>query len=337
MKRRVYLRALAVAGTTAVAGCQSMPTDSGPGDDGPGTGGDGTNSASDGGQTDEEATAEHLRSAVGALNRVGYRLSELESQLESDPTQVDLDTEETLAVVEAARSDLDAAAETATDDQLATIETLRSLTTVLASMTRLVALLSTVDTEGRLESVQTDVEKGDYDAALSAIRDGNETARQADEYVTTATEAADSMDPDRLDAVDAVAYDELEPALTAASRLVDGLLAVTRGYESVLLGREDLATARTAIENESFDAAETALADGRAHFEAADESFASVGDDAPEVLAQYVTRADCQTDHLVLATDHFQAAVEDARRGAVSAARTHRDDAEAELQRVDDC
>lgn len=344
MDRRVFIRALAAAGAAAVAGCSEAPGTGGGTDDGGGSGaggGGGGGSGDDGGSGDGGSaggeTGEHLRAAVGMLNRVGYRLSQLESQLEADPSAVELDTEETLAAIEEARTDLDAAAEGASAEQQATIGTLRSLATVLEATTRLVDLLAGVDVEARLEAVQSAIEADEYDAALSGVREAKSTAEEADGYVTTAEEAAAELDPDRLAAVDAVSYEELEPPLTAASRLVDGLLALTRGYESVLLGREDLVTAQAALDEQRYDDAEAALADAEERFGAADESFASVESDAPDTVATHLSRARCQSGHLVAATEHLQRALAAARDGDAATAREQRDAADADLQRVDEC
>ncbi|WP_256296238.1 hypothetical protein [Haloarchaeobius salinus] len=358
MDRRVFIRALAVAGATAVAGCSETPgggaggddgdTDGGGGSDdddgvsgGGGDGGDGGSDASDdgdsgdgGGSSDE--TDAQIRAAVGMLNRVGYRLSERQSQLEEDPTAVEIDTEETLAAIDSARSDLDAAAEGASADQQATIETLRALATVLASMTRLVALLGTVDIDGRLGEVRTAVESGNFDEALARVREAKGLAEEADGHVTDAEEAAAEIEPDRLAAVDAVSYDELEPSLTAASRLVDAMLAMTEGYEAILLGREDLVTAETALDDREYDAAEAALSDAEERFAAADEAFASI-EDAPSSIATHLERSRCQSEHLVAATEHLQRALEAGRNDDLATARGQRDEAEADLQRVDEC
>lgn len=352
MDRRVFIRSLAVAGTTAVAGCSEAPMGGGSGGDDPddggsgggggdggsgggGSGGDGGDDGGDGGSSGGE-TGEHIRAAVGMLNRVGYRLSELQSQLEEDPTSVELDTEETLAAIDSARSDLDAAAEGASSDQQATIESLRGLATVLESMTRLVDLLSTVDIEGRLNEVQSSVEAGNYDEALAGVREAKSQAEEADAHVTTAEEAAAEIEPARLEAVDAISYDELEPSLTAASRLVDGLLAMTTGYEAILLGREDLVAAEAALDDRRYDDAEVALADAEEQFTAADERFASI-EDAPSSIATHVERSRCQSEHLVAATDHLQRALEAGRNNDLVTAREQRDEAEADLQRVDEC
>ncbi|WP_257300947.1 hypothetical protein [Haloarchaeobius sp. FL176] len=352
MNRRVFIRAAAVAGTAAVAGCSEAPgagNEAGGGDStedsGSGGGSDGEaeggNSGSDedgddGGGSDGGETAEHIRAAVGMLNRVGYRLAELQSQVEEDPTAVELDTEETLAAIDSARSDLDAAAEGANSDQRATVETLRALATVLESMTRLVDLLATVDIDGRLSTVQTGVENGNYDEALAQVREAKTLAEEADGHVTAAEEAAATMEPDRLAAVDAVSYDELEPSLNAATRLVDGLLAMTRGYEAILLGRDDLATARDALDNQEYDTAETALDDAEEQFVTGDEYFDGI-EDVPSSIATHLERSRCQSKHLVAATEHFQRALEAARNEDVSTAREQRDAAQEDLRRVDEC
>lgn len=353
MHRRVFIRAVAVAGTTAVAGCSQAPGGGGSDADDGGGGGstdDGGSGGSDGGgggSTDDggsggdggssgDETGEHIRAAVGMLNRVGYRLAERQSQMEEDPTAVELDTEETLAAIDSARSDLDAAAETASADQQATIESLRGLATVLESMTELVDLLGTVDIDARLDEVQTAVQNGDYDAALSAVREAEALAQEADGHVTAAEEASDTMDPDRLAGVEAVSYEELEPSLNAASTLVDGLLAMTRGYEAILLGRDDLAVAQEELDNEEYDAAEAALVDAEEQFVAADEQFTSI-EEVPASLVEHVERSRCQSEHLVAATEHLQQALSAARDGDVGTARDQRDAAQADLRRVDEC
>jgi hypothetical protein len=351
MDRRGFISALAVAGTTAVAGCSEAPGGTVGGDDdtsgggGSGDGGgssdgdsdDGGGGSDDGGSGDDGGeTGEHIRAAVGMLNRVGYRLSERQSQMEEDPTAVELDTEETLAAVDSARADLDAAAESADSGQQATIESLRGLATVLESMTRLLDLLGTVDIDGRLSTVQTAVENGNYDEALAQVREAKVLAAEAEGHVTAAEEASDAMDPERLAAVEAVSYDELEPSLNAASRLVDGLLAMTRGYEAILLGRDGLATAQEALDAEEYDAAEAALADAEEQFVTADEQFASI-EDAPSSIGTHLERSRCQSEHLVAATEHYQQALEAGRNEDITTAREQRDAAEEDLQRVDEC
>ena len=348
MDRRVFIRALAVVGATAVAGCSEVPGGAAAGDDtgggggsnddggsgGGGGGGDGSGGGDGGGSADE--ADEHIRAAVGMLNRVGYRLSELQSQMEEDPTAVELDTEETLAAIDSARSDLDAAAESAGADQQATIEALRALATVMESMTRLVDLLGTVDIEGRLDAVQSTVENGNYDEALAQVREAESLAEEADGHVTAAEEASDAMDPDRLAAVEAVSYEELEPSLNAASRLVDGLLAMTRGYEAILLGRDDLATAQEALDDRRYDDAEVALTDAEEQFVTADERFRSI-EDVPSSIATHLERSRCQSEHLVAATEHLQQALEAGRNEDLATARAQRDAAREDLQRVDEC
>jgi uncharacterized protein YqgV (UPF0045/DUF77 family) len=349
MNRRALLRTLAVAGAAAVAGCSEAPDGGAGGSDDGGSGGGGSGNdddggsggsddggSGDGGGNDGGETGEHIRAAVGMLNRVGYRLSELQSQVEEDPTAVELDTEETLAAIDSARSDLDAAAEGASADQQATIESLRALATVLESMTRLVDLLGTVDIDGRLNTVQTDVENGNFEEALAEVRQANALAEEADGHVTSAEEASDAMDPDRLAAVEAVSYEELEPSLNAASRLVDGLLAMTRGYEAILLGRDDLATAQDALEDRRYDDAEVALTDAEAQFVTADEHFGGVRE-VPSSIGEHLERSRCQSEHLVAATEHYQQALEAGRNEDVATAREQRDAAEEDLRRVDEC
>ncbi|WP_435360032.1 hypothetical protein [Haloarchaeobius sp. DFWS5] len=351
MKRRDYLRVALVGSVGALAGCQETPTGDGPddgsgGSDGGGSGG--SNAGNDGGDStaegEEKATESgaaqadsHIKEAVGSLNRVGYKLSETEEQLQNDPTAVEYDVEATLAVVESARSELDAAAGTATADQKKDIETLRNLATVMDSLARVLGTFQDADPAARLDEIQTTVKAEQYGEALTMVRDAKSTVAEAEARVTTATEAANAMDKDRLAALDAVEYERIEGPLSSLSVSVDSFLGLATGYEAVLLGREDLVAANDHIDAREGDQAKAAIGKAKAHFTTANSEFDAIPADAPTEVTKHLDRAHCQTDHLVAASDHFEQAATAYDEGNPLEAKQERDAGEAELDKVNDC
>lgn len=347
------LGTIAALGAGAIAGCSSAPAPGdGSGSDGSGgdggDGGGGSDGGSDGGDSSggdggsEETTSGendaelYIAQAVSTLNAVALRLNKVEDQLDS-PDEVDLDAETLLGGIEEARGKLDAASETASERQAKQIETLRNLATVLAEMTRTVDLLLSVDADAVAEDAKTALDEENYDAALSTVRDAKETASAAEERTTTAENALEGVDEDRLAAVDGVAYAKVESAVTQTASLVDALDALTSGYEATILGAQDLEAGRTRTENKEYEAAEERFAAAKAHFQAADDTLAAASEDAPDDLAARIDVAACQTTHLLKAAVAFEKGAADASDGNLVEARQHREDGEAQLAKVDEC
>ncbi|WP_435334459.1 hypothetical protein [Haloarchaeobius sp. TZWWS8] len=335
MKRRDYLRTFAVGAAASVAGCQDAPgTAAGGSSGGNSADSDGANQGTD---TPEERAENHVKEAVSALNKVGFKLSETEQSLEEDPASVEFDVERTLEVVSLARTELDAASETATAEQQKDIETLRHLATVMESMAHIVSTFQGENPNAHLEEIQSTVEAENYEKALTMVRDAKSQVAAADEHVTAANEAAEAIDPARLEAVDAVEFGRVEPALTKLTALVNGFLKLATGYEEILLGREHLVAAKDHLEAREYDEANAAISDAKARFTAADEQFSGIPDDAPDDVSAHLDRSRCQTDHLIAAADHFEKATEAADDGNLLEADEQKQAGEAELQKVNEC
>jgi len=356
MDRRHLLGTLATLGTGAIAGCSSAPNpgsddgsgdgsddgsggnDGGDGSDG-GGGGDDSSGGEDGG---EETTSDggdadlYVAQAVSTLNAVALRLNKLQDELDS-PDDVEFDQETLLEGIADARGKLDAASETATDTQAARIETLRRLATVLAETTRVVGIVLSVDPDAVVEDTTAAVDAGNYDAALDRVRAAKAKASDAEERMERAETALAGVDADRLAAVDGVERAKVASAVTELSSLVTAFHALTVGYEASVLGTQNLEAGRSRSEAREFEAAEAAFADAKAHFETADDALAGIGEDAPENLTGPIAVAACRTTHFVQAATAFQAGAADAADGNLSAARTHRDEGETELQQAADC
>lgn len=357
MDRRHLLGALATLGTGAIAGCSSAPN---PGDDGGSDDGTGGNDGSDGGgggddssggedggeeaTTDggEETTADggdadlYVAQAVSTLNAVALRLNKLQDELDS-PDDVDFEEGTLLDGIAEARGKLDAASETATDAQAAQIETLRNLATVLEETTRVVGIVLSVDPDAVVEDATTAVDAEEYDAALSVVRDAKAKASEARTRMERARTALSGVDADRLAAVDGVERAKIESAVTELSSLATAFHALTVGYEANVLGTQDLETGRSHSEAGEFEAAETAFGDAKAHFETGEQALAGVAGDAPETLRGPVEVAACRTTHLVQAATAFRDGATDAADGNRVAAKEHRDEGDAQLQRAEDC
>ncbi|NHN41759.1 hypothetical protein G9C85_08960 [Halorubellus sp. JP-L1] len=350
MERRELLGTVATVGAAVVAGCSNAPSPGGGGDGGANDGGDGggdgdggenTSDGGDGGgeesTTDGENDADlYVAQAVSTLNAVALRLNKVQDELDA-PEEVELDQEKLLSGIEEARGNLDAASETATDEQAAQIETLRHLATVLEELTRVVGILLAVDPDAVAENAKTAVDAENYDEALSVVRDANSKATTAQERTTTAEDALTGVDPDRLAAVDGVEYAKVESAVTETATLVDGFETLTGGYEASILGAQDLESGRSHSEAEEFDAAKADFENARAHFETANETFATADADADGDLSARIDVASCQTTHLEQAAIAFEEGATDASDGNLVEARQHRENGEEQMEQVDAC
>jgi len=347
MERRDLLGALATVGGVAVAGCSNASSPgSGDGtsgnDDSTSDGGDGGSEEStsdDGAETTTDGQNDADRSiaqAVSTLNAVAIRLNKVKDDLDT-PDEVDLDRETLLDGIEEARGNLDAASETATDEQAAQIETLRNLATVLEELTRVVGIVLTVDPDAVAEDAKAAVDAENYDEALSLVRDAKAKATTAQERTTTAEDALAGVDQERLAAVDGVEYAKVESAVSDTATLVDGFETLTVGYESTILGAQDLEAGRSHSEAEEFEAAKADFERARTHFETANGTFADSNADADGDLAARIEVASCQTTHLEQAAIAFEKGAEEANNGNVVEAKQHRQDGEDQLEQVDSC
>lgn len=356
MERRDMLGTIAALGAGAIAGCSSAPTsggdggDGGSGGDGSGGGGSGDDSSgggsddgSDGSGDESESTTNdendadlYIAQAVSTLNAVALRLNKVKDNLGS-PDEVDLDQETLLDGIEEARGQLDTASETATETQTKQIATLRNLATVLAEMTRVVGILLSVDANALAGDAQTALDEENYDEALSVVRDAKAKATTAQERTTTAEEALDGVNEDRLAAVDGVEYAKVEAAVTQTASLVETLDALTSGYEATILGAKDLETGRDQSESKEYERAEESFGAAKTHFETADATFADSTADAPDDVAARIEVAACQTTHLLKAATAFEKSAAAASDGNLADAKSHKDDGEAQMQQVDEC
>ncbi|WP_267641459.1 hypothetical protein [Haloarchaeobius amylolyticus] len=342
MNRRSYLRSLAVTATAlspVLAGCNENDI-SGGDEAGGGGGGDddgGGESTETATQTPEERAETHIKEAVGALNKVGFKLQELEDQLQEDPSSVEFDVEATRAMVESARSDLDAAADLATAEQTKDVQALRHLATIIAAMANAVETLQSTDPNARLEEIQSTIENEEYETALTMLRESKETLQTTADHVDEALAAAAEVDGERLKALNAVELSQVRPPLETIDRQVDAFITLATGFEQMLLGREDLAAAEAHLENKEAAAAEEDLQKAKTHFTSSQSTFDSMGSDAPEDISGHLERARCQAGHLVAATEHFQQAAEAFQDNDPLTASQERDAGKADLQKVNDC
>jgi hypothetical protein len=355
MERRHLLGALATVSAGAIAGCSSAPSTgnddesdgndtSGGGDGSGGDGGDDDGSGGDGSSDDggEETTSEggdadlYVAQAVSTLNAVALRLNKLQDELES-ADDVEFDQQTLLDGIAEARGKLDAASESATETQAAQIEMLRNLATVLESLTQVVGIVLSVDPDAVVEATTDAIDAAEYDAALSRVRAAEAKASDAKTHMEDARTALEGVDADRLAAVDGVEYANVESAVTELASLVNTFQVLTVGYESNILGTQDLETGRSRSEEREFEAAESAFGDAKAHFETADGTLAGIAGDAPENIQGPAEVAVCRTTHLMQAATAFQDGAADAADGNLTAAKTHREAGEAQVQQAEDC
>jgi len=341
MERREFIGTVATVGTVAVAGCSDSAN---PGDGGGGDGGGNDGGGNDGSAGGEETgttsgpdeAALKIAQAVSTLNAVALRLNKAKENLDT-PDEIELDGQTLLDGIAEARGQLDTASETASDEQTEQIATLRSLATVLENMTTVTVSIVETQPQALAERAQTEVSNENYDEALSLIREAKSTATSAQERTTTAEDELENVNADRLAAVDGVEYAKVENAVTTTATLVDAFEVVTVGYESVILGAKDLEAGRTHSENKEFGAAKEDFGKATEHFESADATLANASEDAPDDIAGRIEVANCQTTHLIAAADAFTKGAEDAENGNVVEARQHRDDGEAQLEKVNEC
>ncbi|MCT9094955.1 hypothetical protein [Haloarchaeobius sp. HME9146] len=350
MNRRSYLQSLAVTATAispVLAGCNE--TDTTGGDNGGGSGDGGGDSSDDGDgsgnekatetatATPEELAEGHIKEAVGSLNKVGFKLQELETQIEEDPANVEFDIEATRGVLESARSELDAAAETATAEQEQDIQALRHLATIVASMANAIETIRGTNPNARLEEIQTVIANENYEQALEMLRESRSTMQQTATELEAGLSAADAVDPERLQALNAAELSQVRPPLEAMHTVVEGFSTLATGFEEMLLGREDLAEAQTHLDNQEVSAAKEDIQKANTHFTDAKTTFDGVSSDATVDISTHLERARCQADHLVKATEHLEKAAEAYENGDPVTAQQERDAAEAELEKVNDC
>lgn len=344
MERRDLLGTVAAISAVGIAGCSESATPGDGGTDGGGDGnsgggnsggGDGTSDGGDGASADDDASL-YIAQAVSTLNAVAIRLNKTKEKLDS-PDEIDLDEEKLLDGIEEARGQLDSAAGTATDTQTDQIETLRNLATVLEEITLVVTTIRDVDPQAVAEDAKTAVNDEDYETALSIIRDGQEQAATARGRTRNATDALRGVDPDRLAEVDGVEYEKVEAAVTTTHGFATSFVAVTDGYESTILGAQDLEAGRDHIEAKEYSAAKTEFGKANEHFAAATDTLEPAAADAPESIAGRIDTAVCQTTHLQAASGHFEKAAAAAEDGDIAESRDQREKGETEYNKVNDC
>ncbi|TYL39840.1 hypothetical protein CV102_06030 [Natronococcus pandeyae] len=322
MDRRQYLRAgVALACSVSVAGCLDEVDAAAGSDD----------------ETDVEVTD---RTGERALSRAVGRLNDAALALEVDDLEDDesaFDPEEPRELLADAREFLETAAAELEDDRQPEVDELRAYATVLEGLVDVAETVTDDAHEEDLDDVSEAITERELEAASETVDDLTETFDRAEERFDAAEADLDSLDADRLDALSIVDLAEIESGAEALGDVLASLIALVTALESTVEGDECLERGEEHADDDEHERARESFLDAEDAFAASTESLEDGREDTPAGLDSQFETGLCQNGHLETAARQFVAAAEATMDRDPHTARQRREDAEAALERVEDC
>ncbi|WP_276255186.1 hypothetical protein [Halomontanus rarus] len=328
MNRRTYLTLFVGLGSATLAGClDSVP------------GMDDEDAVEPADNFDSEAQRQadrDIRRAVGSLNKAAASLQAVESQLE-DPENVDFDAGEPTERIDDGREHLESATAEATDDGREDVAELRSYADVLARLTDVTETVADGDLEADLETIQSDIEAREFEAARASLDDQQRDTEAARDRLEPAFETLEELDRERLESRDTVAIADLEAGAETLSTVLDGLEALETGFASIVTGYEHLDAGKHAFEEGGYKPAKGEFETARGAFEDASGAVEAGRTDAPDGLVDHFETASCRSTTLESAATAYVDSATAASDGDDATADDRWDDGEALLEDADRC
>lgn len=286
MERRRFLAAAAVGGSAGLAGCTSILGD----DDGAVPERNPANEVTD-----------NVTTAVGLANTAALSLDAVDAQFD-DPTTIEFDETEPRDRLEEARTALDDAEAADDGSQAGDIAAVREYVGLVESMVDMfVALLGGAE---QLADSDETFDPEQIDRLKSSVSGARETVERAVTARDAGVESRDTVDSDRLAALDAE-FETIAEGFAELASFTDGFEALTAGYGTLLDGVEHIDTAQSQFEAETYSDARAAFADATTAFESAGSTFAGGRSDAHEELDAEFQRAIGRSDSLTrLSSSH---------------------------------
>lgn len=191
----------------------------------------------------ENAVEDAIRTAIGESNTVALELASTRADA-SSAAAIEFDEADLQRKLDGARTQLDDASDAeAAEDYQAEIEAARTYVGVVEGILQSTAGLA--EAAGQIETLESDLQAGNDDAASQGLDDVQPTIEDARSTTSTAQSDAEGIDAELLDSYGAK-MGELEEGMTAVANLAVGADGLASGYESVLGGRQHLEDGRAA-------------------------------------------------------------------------------------------
>jgi len=286
MERRRFVAAAAVGGTAGLAGCSSIL-------------GDETGAVPE--RNPAHEVTDNVTTAVGLANTAALSLEAVDTQFD-DPAAIEFDETEPRDRLDEAGTALDDAEAADDGSQAEDIAAAREYVGIVESMVDMfVALLGGAEQLADSDEAFDTAEIDRLESSVSAAREPIERALTARD---AGVESRDSVDDDRLIALDA----EFETVAEGFAELVsftDGFDALTAGYGTLLDGVQHVDTAQSLFDSEEYEGARGSFADATTAFESAGSTFADGSSDAHQELDTEFQRAIDRSDSLTrLSSSH---------------------------------
>lgn len=324
MNRRTFASIATVAGLGALAGCLDILDDN---------------------DIDEDAAADSIDTARSDIQ---LAIDLLLDTIEDDDLL--LDSEQFFGDLEAAEGALDDAEPVATDDQLTSIEELR---TFIDYVTLRGEVEEAVD-EGFEEHLGAgldeywtgrdqyeDVSVSTLQTATDRFEDAEESFEAAESAFeqgeSTAGEAQDVLDdvaPDTADSFDDVAYDELVDEIEEVVWAMGEMQPFAAGCAEGSQGWYHASNGFIAFEEDRWDDGEDAFENANASFDSAVGSLETVNEDLLAAMTVFFDEVLCEIGSGPEATDHWIAAAAAAQDDDQQA---HEDAVDAGWELITDC
>ena len=282
----------------------------------------------------ENAVVDGIRTAIGEANTIALQLATARENA-ATPADVSFDRAALESSLATSRQALDDAAQReAADDYEAELAAARSYVNVVAGL--LTGSASLVEAAGQLQSVETNIARGDYAAAGQTIDSVQPVVDEARSTTTDAQSTAQSIDAELLDPYGAV-MGELTDGLATVQNLAVGSDELTAGYDSVLTGRGHLEAGQTAVEQGNYATAESEFQSAESAFQTATSHFQTARQETNGELQTQIDTALCRSQALTDASAHFEASAAAAQSGDLLTARNERNAGESDLRAAQNC
>jgi len=321
MQRRRYLRTVGAVAAVGVAGC----SDGGDGEDGEDDGGGGTA---------ERDAAYYIAQAVSRLNTAAIALADYQDRFsEGNDDEIEFDEEQQTERLSTARTALDdAESETPNEEEAAQIEGLRAAADALDAASSAISELRIATDE--LDDLEPAIRDREFSTARQRLSAPADRVASVADSVGSASRRLNDRDPERMAATN-LRFTELRDGVNELAGLVGSFDQLLTGYDHLIAAGENIDTARDQFDAEQYDASRSSLSDGETEANNAQSVFETGVEDAPERLEDRFETGICQAGHLTTAIDLFDQAAQEAARG--NDASDLRNQAEAELERLEDC
>lgn len=349
MNRRKFTIIATLSGLNALAGCTDLRDDVGPDENGEDTPEDTPTPTPEDEDTPEEAETDEAADSIDAARSdIQAAIDILNETIEDD--DLTLDSEQFFGDLDAAALSLDEAEPAATDEQLETIDELRTFIDFVALRGEILEaadegfeahLATGLDHywDGRdqyedvtVSTLQTAEDRFDdadqaFMAAESAFERGESTTNDAQEVL-------DDVDPEVAGSFEGVSYDDFVDDLNQTHWFLGQMQPFAVGCAEGSQGWHHVSTGFIAFEEERWVDGEDAFEDANTAFDSAVGSLETVHEEVLETMSMFFDEMLCELGEGPDATDHWIAAAEEAQ---ALDQEGHEDEVEAGWELINAC